>query len=144
LFNSSFDKQSSNKHLTNIRYNILENKFASKDKNISDYIKTNSLILSLNQQGKANLKDETLALDNSANPKGSPLGTIGGKDWIRINAGYKDPSYKDKFKIEHEALDIVPNSEYQKNNNLYLSTGMVMLYSTCSGQGSNQRSEEQY
>lgn len=68
--------------------------------------------------------------DNNGIPNGSPFGSD--NSYI-ITAGYHDPDYLRTYRRVHEAVDIIPSSNYYSNNGGYQLLHQVVLYATCNG-----------
>jgi hypothetical protein len=75
---------------------------------------------------------------NTGIPHNSPFGRKG-IEWTYITAGFHDVNYTISFGHEHNAIDIVPNSEYYKNNQAYKLYKDVVMFATCSGNATSLR-----
>jgi len=68
----------------------------------------------------------------SAIPSQNPFGG-GGMSYTSITAGFMEPSYLLQFGKNHTGVDMVPNSTYYANSNIYLENKKIVIYATHTG-----------
>jgi len=84
-----------------------------------------------NEANEFNIPIDT-SFDDVKNPKQTPLGGDG-MEYVSTTAGFMDPSYFLQFDKAHTGIDLVPNSSYYTNNELYKKNKIVVVYATHSG-----------
>ncbi len=64
---------------------------------------------------------------------------FGGKglEFAVITAGFMDPGYLLKFGKNHTGIDLVPNENYYKDNQVYKETKKVIIFATHSGKATH-------
>jgi Peptidase family M23 len=118
-----------------LTYNNHTNKAMGQDMIDREAKQIESVLLSLKKTKPYHSQNDLLFNLSSDNPMGSPLG--GESKYTKLNASFHDPVYKEQFKIEHEAIDIVPSPVYVSDSKIYNETGLIPLYATCNGFVSN-------
>ncbi|MEI6462176.1 MAG: hypothetical protein WCO33_00720 [bacterium] len=86
------------------------------------------------QNGVLMASEYDLDVLSSLSPSGSPFGKEGYIN-TQITAGYLDQSYYNNFGKWHEAIDIIPTSNYYSTDKAYKKTGYTYIYATCDGVG---------